>query len=99
MFDLNYVGDLALKFQAIESEYQQLRAERNFYLRQIACHAGFMGNTFSMDEKSAAIVVDFIKIFLKSNPAYIQKGEDIFATDITPRPLSTHFGGVRDDEN
>jgi hypothetical protein len=95
-FDIQYVGDLTQKFLALEPEYQQLRGERNFYLRQIADHAGFLGNVSSIDEKTAAIIIEFIRVFLKSNPAYNSGG--LMAIDFTPRPQPSHFGGVRDDD-
>jgi hypothetical protein len=95
-FNIGYIGDLAQKFLALEPEYQQLKAEREFYLRQIGSHAGFLGDDFPMDEATSETIVQFIKIFLKSNPQYNSVGLGLSAIDFTP-PKSTpaHFG-VRD---
>lgn len=101
MFDIDYVGDLTLKFYAVEEDYQKLKAERDWYLMQIGMHAGFIANLKKpLDEGTAKILIEFIQIFIKSNPQYKPiPCPGIFATDFTPlRTQTVHFGGVRDDD-
>lgn len=96
-FDISYIGNLVQKFLAQEAEFQSRKAEREFYLRQIACHAQFMGDVQKVDEVTAGIIIGFIELFVKSNPQYVPKCHPLEQIDLTPRPTTSHFGGVRDD--
>lgn len=98
-FDLQYVGDLTQKFLALEDQFQSLKAEREFYLRQIACHAQFMGDIKKIDEPTEIIILGFIELFLKSNPQYARGYHPLEAVAFAPpKSPSTHFGGIRDDD-